>query len=121
MIKNTIWILVLLLALTGCEDSYDYSYQVTNKSDAEIKIHVKTFRIDSVFIIPKDSSKLLFIDEHGIEGFNGPYFDNVTGDLDIFKVTNNGTITSERDYLENEVWAFDKGAYSTVVTNVEFK
>ncbi len=120
-IKNAIWILVLFLALTSCEYSYDYSYEVTNKSDTEIKVYVKTFRIDSIFVISKDSSELLFIKDHGIEGSKGPYFDDVTHDLDLFEVTKNNTLKSKRDYLKNEAWAFDKGKYSTVVTNGEFE
>lgn len=118
--KNTIWTLILVFILTSCEYSYDYSYVVTNKTDAEIKVHVKTFRIDSVFVILMDSSKLLFIDDHGIEGSKGPYFDDVINDLDKFEVTKNDTLKSKRDYLKNDMWTFEKGRYSTIVTNNEF-
>jgi hypothetical protein len=119
--RTNFFILGLLLIMSGCEYAYDYSYTVTNKSDGQIKVYVKTFRIDSTFSIAKDSTKKLFIDDHGIEGSKGPYFDNVTVDLDNFKVTKNDTIMSTRDYLKNDAWTFKNGDYSTTVTNDEFK
>jgi len=119
--KNVIMIIGLLLGITSCEHAYDYSYLVTNKSDVEIDVYVKTFRIDSVFIIPKDSTQLLLITDHGIEGSKGPYDRRVTGDLDKFEVTKNDTLKSKRDYLKNDAWTFKKGKYSTIVTDDEFK
>lgn len=120
-IGTNFFILGLLLIMSGCEYVYDYSYTVANKSDGQIKVYVKTFRIDSTFTILKDSTKALFIDDHGIEGSGGPYFDDVTGDLDDFKVTKNETLISKRDYLKNDAWIFQDGDYSTTVTNDEFK
>jgi hypothetical protein len=120
-IRTNLFILGLLLIMSGCEYAYNYSYTVTNKSDGNIKVYVKTFRIDSTFSIPKDSTKELFINEHGIEGSKGPYFSNVTDDLKSFKVIKNDTLKSTRDYLKNDTWTFKKGDYSTTVTNDEFK
>jgi hypothetical protein len=120
-IRTNLFILGLLLIMSGCEYAYNYSYTVTNKSDGNIKVYVKTFRIDSTFSIPKDSTKKLFIDEHGIEGSKGPYFSNVTDDLKSFKVIKNDTLMSTRDYLKNDTWTFKKGDYSTTVINDEFK
>lgn len=119
--KNTIAILILSLALASCEYSYDYSYQVTNKSGQGIKVHVKTLSKDSTFIVSKDSTKLLFIADHGIEGSVGPYFQDVNMDLNVFEVAMNDTSKSDRDYLKNEAWHYEKGKYSTEVTNGEFK
>lgn len=119
--RTNIFILGLLLIMSGCDYAYDYSYTVTNKSDGQIKVYVKTLRIDSTFLILKDSTKVLFIDDHGIEGSKGPYFDDVTVDLDDFKVTKNDTLISTRDYLKNDAWTFKDGDYSTTVTNDEFK
>ncbi len=111
----------LLLIASGCEYAYDYSYTVTNKSDGRIDVYVKTFRIDSTFQIQKDSTKTLFIDDHGIEGSKGPYFADVTFDLDGFIVFKNDTLKSTRNYLKNETWIFKEGDYSTTVTNDEFE
>jgi hypothetical protein len=110
----------LIVIMTSCEYAYDYSYSVTNKTDTQIKVYAKTFLIDSAFNISKDSTKTLFIGDHGIEGSKGPYFENVTVDLDNFTVTKNDTLTSSKDYLKNESWTFKKGDYSTIVTNEEF-
>ena len=118
--KSLFILLGLIVIITSCEYAYDYSYTVTNKSDAQIKVYVKTFRIDSTFNISKDSTKTLFVDDHGIEGPKGPYFDNVTEDLDNFTVTKNDTLASTKDYLKNESWTFKNGDYSTTVTNEEF-
>jgi hypothetical protein len=118
--KTLLTILGLIVIMTSCEYAYDYSYTVTNKTDSKIKVYVKTFRIDSIFTISKDSTKILFIGDHGIEGSKGPYFDNVTVDLDNFTVTKNDTITSTRDYMKNESWIFNNGDYSTTITNDEF-
>jgi hypothetical protein len=107
--------------MSGCDYAYDYSYTVTNKSDSQINVYVKTISIDSTFSIAKDSTKKLFIGHHGAEGSKGPYFDNVTVDLDSFKVTKNDTIMSTRDYLKNDAWTFTNGDYSTTVTNDEFR
>lgn len=119
--KKLIAILGMIVAMSGCEYSYDYSYTVTNKTDAQIKVYIKTFRIDTTFLILKDSTKTLFVDDHGIEGSKGPYYDNVTVDLNKFTVTKNDTIISTRNYLKNESWAFGNGDYSTIVTDVEFE
>jgi len=119
--RTILFMLGFLLIMSGCEYAYDYSYTVTNKSDGQIKVYVKTFRIDSTFLIPKDSTKKLFIVDHGIEGSKGPYFDNVIVDLDSFMVNKNDTLKSTRDYLKNDAWTFNKGNYSTTVTNEEFK
>jgi hypothetical protein len=118
--KPLIIIFGLFLIITSCEHSYDYSYTVINKTDKQIKVYVKTFRIDSTFIISNDSTKTLFVADHGIEGSKGPYFRDVNEDLDIFRVTINDTLSSTRNYLKNESWTFNKGVYSTNVTDAEF-
>jgi len=119
--KTIFTIFGLTLLMTSCEYGYDYTYTLTNKTDSQIKVYVKTFRIDSIYTIAKDSTEILFITDHGIEGSKGPYFANVTEDLDKFTVTINETSVSKRDYLKNESWTFTKGDYSTIVTNNEFK
>ena len=118
--KSISQFLYLLILLSGCEYSYDYSYTVTNKSDRQIHVFVKTFEIDSTFLIQKDSTKKLFITWHGVEGSKGPYSRNVNVDLDSFKVTKQDIIKSKRDYLKNDAWTFINGDYSTTVTNEEF-
>jgi len=118
--KRLFALLSLIVMMTSCDYSYNYSYTVTNKTDAQIKVYVKTFCIDSTYTIMKDAKQTLFVTDHGIEGSKGPYFQNVTGDLDNLRITKNDTFTSTRDYLKNESWIFNKGVYSTNVTNVEF-
>jgi hypothetical protein len=119
------FIIGLVLLMTSCEYSYEYSYKVTNKSNSEIYVNIKTFRIDTTFFILKDSSKVLVTSNHGIEGSHGPYFENVKIDLDKFIVTKNDNVKSNRDYLMNDAWTFTKepsckGLYSAIVTNDEF-
>lgn len=119
------FIIGLVFLMTSCEYSYEYSYKVTNKSDSEIYVNIKTFRIDTTFFILKDSSKVLVTSNHGNEGSHGPYFENVKIDLDKFIVTKNDNVKSNRDYLMNDAWTFTKepsfkGLYSAIVTNDEF-
>ncbi|MEO7047921.1 MAG: hypothetical protein ABI091_21665 [Ferruginibacter sp.] len=118
-IKITILILLSVGLLTSCEYAYTYSYSVTNSSDTTIDIKVKTLRVDSVFKVTKDETKILFMKEHGIEGAKGPYPRDVNKDLNIFTVTK-GQAQSKRDYLKNINWTFEKGVYSTIITNDEF-
>lgn len=117
--KTNLFLLGLLLILTGCDYVYDYSYRVTNKSDGQIKVYVKTLKINSTFLIQKDSTKLLFIQQHRI-GSNGPHFRDVYDDFEVFTVTKNDTLESSRNYLENDAWTFEKGDYSIIVTDDEF-
>jgi hypothetical protein len=108
-----------VLLLTSCEYSYNYSYTVSNRTDTTIAIHIKTYRIDTLYKVLKDSNEIVYMDSHGIEGSKGPYFQNVSMDLDSFTVTKNG-ITSIRNYLENNNWGFENGDYKTTITNGEF-
>lgn len=118
--RTNIFILGLLLIIAGCDYAADASYRVTNNTDGQIKVYVKTFRINSTFLIQKDSTKLLFIQEYRT-GPDGAYFRDVSEDLEFFTVTKNDTLTSTRDYLENDAWDFENGDYSTIVTDDEFK
>lgn len=123
--KHFSFIIGLAFLMTSCEYSYDYSYKVTNKSDSEISVYIKTFRIDTTFLILKDSAKVLVTSNHGIEGSHGPYFEDVKIDLDKFTVTKNDNLKSNRDYLKDDAWTFTKepyhiGLYSATVTNDEF-
>ncbi|MDD2306749.1 MAG: hypothetical protein PHP53_18760 [Prolixibacteraceae bacterium] len=116
-----IFLFLIIMALASCEYAYDYTYQVTNNNESEVKIELKTFRIDSVFTIEANETKILFITDHGVEGSKGPYFDNVTIDLDKFIVTKNDTLVSSKNYLDNSSWNFDNGLYSTTINNDEFQ
>jgi len=118
-IKITILILLSFGLLTSCEYAYTYSYSVTNSCDTIVDVRIKTFRIDSVFKLTKDETKILYMTDHGIEGAKGPYPRDVNKDLNIFTVTK-GQVRSNRDYLKNNNWAFEKGVYSTIITNTEF-
>ncbi|WP_299124809.1 hypothetical protein [uncultured Tenacibaculum sp.] len=107
--------------LTSCEYSYRYSYRITNKSNSIVGVHLKTFNIDSTYIIPNDSTILLFNTTHGIESFGGPYFDDVKNDIDEL-IVKMGKGASNRDFLKNENWSFDKGkgTYSTIIKKSDF-
>ncbi len=72
-IKIIILILLSVGLLSSCEYAYTYSYSVTNSSDTTVDVKIKTVRIDSVFKLTKDDTKILFMTEHGIEGSKGPY------------------------------------------------
>jgi hypothetical protein len=111
--------------MTSCEYSYNYSYKVTNTSGTSINVRVKTFRVDSTFIIVNDSTKVLFTTTHGIEGPHGPYYKDVKFDLDSLIVKNQNDKISTKDYLLNETWTFTEdtyheGLYSAFVTSDEF-
>ncbi len=124
MIKNKIGLLFSLLTvllLISCEYSYDYTYQVTNETESEIKIELETFRIDSIYSINANETQILFVTDHGTEGSKGPYFDNVTVDLDKLIVIKNDTLISSKNYLDNSSWNYNDGIYSTTITNDEFK
>ncbi|TRX61666.1 hypothetical protein [Carboxylicivirga sp. M1479] len=124
MIKNKFGLLLLLLiglSMAACDYLYDYTYQVTNDSDADITIELKSFQIDSIYIIPVNETRVLFITDHGVEGAKGPYFEDVTMDLDEFIVVKDGTLTSSRNYLDNSSWDYADGLYSTTINNEEFK
>ena len=112
--------LLFLIGATSCEYSYSYSYIVTNKCDAPINVNIKTFKEDSVYEIGVNESKVLYVTEHGIEGSKGPYFRDVVMDLDVFLVEKNDTLKSNKDFLENDRWSFNKGNYSTTIINDDF-
>ena len=118
-IKIAILILLTVGLLTSCEYGYTYSYSVTNSCDTTVDIHLKTYKIDSVFKLTKDETKILYMTDHGVQSSKGPYFSDVNQDLKIFTVTK-GQVQSNRDYLKNDNWSFEKGVYSAIITNDEF-
>lgn len=117
--KLVIPLLISLGLLTSCEYTYHYSYTVTNSTDTTISIHIKTYKADSVYTLPKDIKKTIYMTDHGIEGSKGPYFKDVNKDLNIFMVMK-GQLNSRRNYLTNESWTFDKGNYRTTIINSDF-
>lgn len=120
-IFRLILLILTIFSLSACEYAYDYTYQVKNETDSELKIELKTFRIDSIYTIAVNETKVLFITDHGIEGSKGPYFDDVSVDLDKFIVTKNDTLVSSKNYLDNSSWNFENGLYSTTINNDEFQ
>lgn len=121
--KNSEMTLLFLsiISLNSCDYSYHYSYQVKNDTDSELKIELKTFQIDSTYTIAMNESKVLLITDHGIEGPKGPYFEDVSFDLDKFIVTKDDTLISSKNYLDNSSWNFDNGLYSSTINDDEFK
>ena len=112
---------VISMSLSSCDSLYDYTYQVKNETDSEVKIELKTFHIDSIYTIGVNETKVLFITDHGVEGSKGPYFDNVSVDLKKIIVTKNDTVVSSKNYLDNSSWFFDNGLYYNIINNDEFK
>lgn len=120
-VKSIFLLIGGILVLTSCEYSYMYSYKITNNSDSNVDVHLKTFRIDSTYKIQKDSTKTLFTTTHGIEASGGPYFDDVKNDIVEFKVIKNKQKVSNRDFLKNDNWSYDKGIYSIIITESDFE
>ncbi len=125
ILKRFIYTFLILFFIVSCDCMYDYTYEVTNNSDSNIKIDLtidyKTFKLDSVFNVNQNETKKLFITDHFIEGCNGPYFLDVSFDLDKFIVSKNDTIFSKKNYLENSSWQYANGFYRTTITNEEFQ
>jgi hypothetical protein len=113
----------LIIFLFGCEYGYDYSYLVINRAGSDIRIHFSTFREDSVMMIPADSSRVIILFSHGIEGPKGPYIADKKVDLDTFEVTIGDSLHTNKNYLDNHSWRFDSGngRYSAIVTMEEFE
>jgi hypothetical protein len=121
---NSYLVLAFFLAifsLSSCEYVYDYTYQVKNETDSEISIEVKAHMIDSIYTIGVNETKILIITDHGVEGSKGPYFEDVSSDLQSFVVTKDDTIASSKNYLANSAWNFNEGLYSTIINKDEFK
>jgi len=118
---NTTVCFAILIFLNSCDYVYNYTYEVTNSTDGEINIELKTQSIDSVYSVSKDEKKVLFITDHGVEGSKGPYFEDVSFDLKIFTVTKSDTLKSTRNYLSNSSWTYNNGLYRTTITLEEFK
>lgn len=119
--KLTLIIILPVLLLVSCDYSYEYTYQVTNNTDSKVKIKVKTYQFDSIYSIAADETQILFITDHGIEGSKGPYFENVSHDLDEFIVAKNDTLISSKDYLDNSSWKYDDGLYQATIEENEFE
>lgn len=111
--------IVILISFTSCEYSYPYRYVLTNNTDSLIYVHVKTYKIDSLYQMKSGEKKIIYETDHGIEGSRGPYFQDVNKDIMLFSVTK-GSLISHRDYLNNNSWYFEKGEYSSTVLNSEF-
>jgi hypothetical protein len=118
--------LFVLFYFTSCDPVYEYTYEVTNSANAEISIYLKRNHYSTledkveVFFIGRNETKIVLTSTHGVEPPDGPFFDDVTHDLDSFEVVKNTTEISNRDYLDNSSWSYENGQYSTTVTNDEF-
>ncbi len=120
-ILKTQFYMAILILFSSCDYVYDYTYQLTNSTDSEIKIKLATYSIDSIYSISAHETKILFVTDHGVEGSKGPYFDDVSFDLKEFLVIQTDTVTSTIDYLVNSSWDFNEGLYETTITEEEFK
>lgn len=117
-------IVMFLLFLSSCDYGYEYAYSVKNNADTLVTVHYKHFSHDSIIVIDKNETKLLFVEMHGVEGMWGPYYDSIGREFSMFNVTKSG-IRSGRDYLKDENWTFNSspdkvGLYKTTINNSEF-
>lgn len=124
LFRKLVLLTFIALFLSSCEYAYNYTYTVKNSADTTIEIHMKTYRVDSVYNLAKGEERTLYKTEHGVEPWSGPYFDDVDHDLHFFSVKKR-SVQSSRDYLKNSSWSFEKegrieGKYKTTVTSAEF-
>jgi len=122
--------LLALVILASCDCDYTYKYEVTNGSSAPIKVNwtyesPNGVTTDSTEIQPSET-KELFVTTHGYEKcVKGPFFRDVHHDIDAFTVTRQDSLTSTREYRNNDSWEYDEekktGIYSTTVTDGEFQ
>lgn len=112
-------LLLILVLISSCDFNYKYSYTVTNSTDTIISIHIKTYELDSIYTLPKDINKIIYVTDHGEEGSGGPFFEDVNHDLNTFKVSK-GLLSSKKNYLSNDSWTFNKGDYRTTIKNYDF-
>jgi hypothetical protein len=120
--KNIIGLVLIAVTAfaTSCEYTYPYSYSITNSCDTTIVIHIKTYRIDSIYYLTTNTKRKLYITTHRVEGARGPYSGgSVNNDLSLFIVAKKG-VSSKRDFLKNENWSYSNGNYYTTITNAEF-
>ncbi len=114
-------LIVIIFLLSSCDAVYYYTYQVTNKTNSEIEIELKTFHIDTIYTIGKNVTKILFETDHGVESIKGPYYRDVSYDLKIINIIKNDTIISSKNYLDSASWSFNDGIYSAIIEPNEFK
>jgi len=116
---NLLFFSAILISFVSCEYTYPYLYVVTNSTDTVISLHIKTYKSDSLYQMQRGEKKIIYETEHGIESSKGPYFKDVNKDFNQFSVSK-GSLISNRNYLSNSSWIFEKGEYSTSVLNTEF-
>ena len=114
-------LIVIIFLLSSCDAVYNYTYQVTNKTNSEIEIELKTFQIDTIYTIEKNVTKILFVTDHGVERPKCPYYRDVSYDLKKFNVMKNDTIISSKNYLDSASWSFNNGIYNAIIEPDEFK
>jgi len=118
---------LVIVFFASCDPVYDYTYEVTNFTYSEIEVIMKTsFRVSleskvEIIKINWDETKVVLVTSHGVEPSEGPYFKDVTWDLDSFVVMKNNIVLSNKDYLDNSSWTYNNGFYRTTVTNAEFE
>ncbi len=120
MKNSQLFVFAAIIALSSCHYKYDYAYQVTNNTDSEVKIELKSRYIDSSYIVSAGETKILFVTTHGYEGPKGPYYVRVLFDLYEFKLSKDTFLISTKDYLDSSSWKFNEGLYSTEIYNSEF-
>lgn len=111
--------ITILISCASCEYTYSYRYVLTNTTDSVISVHIKTYKTDSLYQVQSGEKKIIYETEHGIEGSKGPYFQDVNEDFNQLSVSK-GSLISNRNYLSNSSWLFEKGEYATSVLTTEF-
>lgn len=125
-------ILGLAMVFMSCDSSYDYTYQLTNDSNSQIRISFTRGEnssldilagsyLDTTIILKERETRTLYLLSHGVEGPSGPYFDDVNKDIKNVTVKNSDSLLSKKDYTNNTSWKFVDGLYMSSIRSEEFK
>ena len=117
--KKLIIIICTMFIVTSCDYCYIYRYVITNDTESCIVVDLETYNESVKYVIEKHETKIIFETTHGVQGSGGPFFKDVSFDLEKCVVSSNDTI-SNKNYLHNSSWIFVNGKYETIVTDDEF-
>lgn len=120
MVRRFLFLGLTLVLLQSCDYFYDYTYQISNRSDQTVTIQLTASRFDSSYVLQPNETRTLFITHHGIEGSKGPYYSDVSSDITNLIIKQGDTTSSKRDYTLNASWNYEEGLYHTVIHPHEF-
>ena len=94
------WLVVIgVLVFASCECVYDYSYEIKNETDGKLTIALTNNTAQYNESIGIGTSDTLFVTDHGIEQCRkGPFYQEVSIDIETISVWKDDTLLSTRDY-----------------------